>query len=111
MILRPVDYGEDAYHFLPRRGRFGKPWPMADPRIIAIELDDETFPTHAIAADRERQVAIHDLLAGNSFTPRRPTEKGYGGPHPAQLPAGGRGLGGDNPHPPPNPPGKKKHWG
>jgi uncharacterized protein (UPF0262 family) len=54
---------------------------MADPRIIALELDDETFPTHAIAADRERQIAIHDLLASNHFAPRRPIEKGYTGPY------------------------------
>jgi uncharacterized protein (UPF0262 family) len=71
--------------FLPRLGRFDKPPSMADPRIIAIELDDETFPTHAIAADRERQVAIHDLLAGNSFEPRRPMEKGLGGPYRVKL--------------------------
>ena len=63
----------------PRRG--DKRNHMADPRIIAIELDDETFPTRAIEADRERQVAIHDLLAGNSFAPRRPMEKGYNGPY------------------------------
>lgn len=58
---------------------------MADPRIIAIELDDETFPTHAIAADRERQVAIHDLLAGNSFEPRRPIKHGFEGPYRVKL--------------------------
>jgi uncharacterized protein (UPF0262 family) len=58
---------------------------MADPRIIAIELDDDTFPTRAIEADRERQVAIHDLLAGNRFEPRRPTEKGHAGPYRVTL--------------------------
>ena len=85
MILRPVDYGEDAHHFLPRLDRFDKPEPMADLRIIAIELDDETFPTHAIAADRERQVAIHDLLVDNSFEPRRPMERGFDGPYRVKL--------------------------
>jgi uncharacterized protein (UPF0262 family) len=54
---------------------------MGDPRIIAIELDDATFPTRAVEADRERQVAIHDLLEGNRFEPRRPTEKGFTGPY------------------------------
>ncbi|WP_116089968.1 UPF0262 family protein [Sphingomonas crusticola] len=54
---------------------------MADPRIIAIELDDDTFPTRAIEIDRERQVAIHDLLAGNRFEPRRPIERGFHGPY------------------------------
>lgn len=58
---------------------------MGDPRIIAIELDDDTFPTRAIAVDRERQVAIHDLLLENSFEPRRPTERGYTGPYRVTL--------------------------
>ena len=58
---------------------------MADPRIIAIELDDETFPTAAIEADRERQVAIHDLLIANRFEPRRPMERGYTGPYRVRL--------------------------
>ena len=58
---------------------------MADPRIIAIELDDDTFPTRAIEADRERQVAIHDLLSGNCFEPRRPIENGYTGPYRVTL--------------------------
>jgi len=58
---------------------------MTDPRIIAIELDDETFPTHAIEVDRERQIAIHDLLAGNEFMPRRPMERGYTGPYRVKL--------------------------
>lgn len=58
---------------------------MADLRIIAIELDDETFPTHAIAADRERQVAIHDLLVDNRFAPRRPIERGFAGPYRVRL--------------------------
>ena len=58
---------------------------MADPRIIAIELDDDTFPTRAIAVDRERQVAIHDLLVDNRFEPRRPTERGYTGPYRVKL--------------------------
>jgi uncharacterized protein (UPF0262 family) len=58
---------------------------MADPRIIAIELDDDTFPTRAIEIDRERQVAIYDLLADNSFAPRRPMERGYTGPYRVKL--------------------------
>jgi uncharacterized protein (UPF0262 family) len=62
-----------------------KPTRMAEPRIIAIELDDATFPTRAIENDRERQVAIHDLLAGNHFAPRRPIEKGFEGPYRVML--------------------------
>lgn len=58
---------------------------MAEYRIIAIELDDATFPARAIEVDRERQVAIHDLLAGNLFAPRRPIERGHDGPYRVTL--------------------------
>ena len=58
---------------------------MTNLRIIAIELDDDTFPTRSVAVDRERQVAIHDLLEGNRFEPRRPVEKGYDGPYRVKL--------------------------
>ncbi|HWI87244.1 MAG TPA: UPF0262 family protein [Sphingomonas sp.] len=58
---------------------------MADPRIIAIELDDDTFPQRAADIDRERQIAIYDLLSGNHFEPRRPVEKGYDGPYRVRL--------------------------
>ena len=58
---------------------------MADPRIIAIELDDATFPTRAIEVDRERQIAIHDLLAANHFEPCRATANGHGGPYRVRL--------------------------
>ena len=58
---------------------------MADPRMIAIELDDDTFPTQAIAVDRERQIAIHDLLAFNRFEPVRATAAGHGGPYRVRL--------------------------
>lgn len=58
---------------------------MADPRIIAIELDDETLPMRAADIDRERMVAIHDLLVANRFEPRRPIERGYPGPYRVRL--------------------------
>lgn len=58
---------------------------MTNPRIIAIELDDDTFPTHAIQVDRERQVAIRDLLTDNRFEPRRPSERGFTGPYRVKL--------------------------
>jgi uncharacterized protein (UPF0262 family) len=54
---------------------------MADPRIIAIDLDGDTLPTRARDADREREVAILDLLAGNRFEPARPIANGFTGPY------------------------------
>jgi uncharacterized protein (UPF0262 family) len=54
---------------------------MADPRIIAIELDGDTLPTRARDADREREIAILDLLAGNRFEPARPMANGHSGPY------------------------------
>ncbi|WP_404714374.1 UPF0262 family protein [Sphingomonas sp. MMS24-J13] len=58
---------------------------MADPRIIAIDLDGETLSPRAPEAAREREVAIQDLLAGNRFEPARPTKKGFGGPYRVKL--------------------------
>ncbi|WP_294392116.1 UPF0262 family protein [uncultured Sphingomonas sp.] len=58
---------------------------MADPRIIAIELDGDTLPQRAADADRERVIAIHDLLAANRFEPRRPIANGYTGPYRVTL--------------------------
>jgi len=42
---------------------------MPDPRIIAIELDERTIIRRSDDIERERQVAIFDLLEGNSFQP------------------------------------------
>jgi uncharacterized protein (UPF0262 family) len=58
---------------------------MSDPRIIAIDLDGDTFPTRAADADRERTVAIGDLLAANRFEPRRPIANGFTGPYHVTL--------------------------
>ena len=58
---------------------------MADPRIIAIELDGETIPSRKVDIDREWQVAIHDLLEENHFAPRRPIAAGHGGPYRVRL--------------------------
>jgi len=58
---------------------------MVDPRIIAIELDGETLAARAPDAERDREVAIHDLLAGNRFEPARPTAKGFAGPYRVRL--------------------------
>jgi uncharacterized protein (UPF0262 family) len=58
---------------------------MADPRIIAIDLDGETLSPRAPEAAREREVAILDLLAANRFEPARPTKKGFTGPYRVRL--------------------------
>lgn len=42
---------------------------MGDPRIIAIELDERTIIRRNPDIEREKQVAILDLLEGNSFRP------------------------------------------
>ena len=48
---------------------------MADPRIIEVQLDDRTIIRRNEDIERERQVAIFDLLEGNHFAP-----KGHDGP-------------------------------
>jgi uncharacterized protein (UPF0262 family) len=42
---------------------------MADPRIIAIELDEKSIIRRDPDIERERQVAIFDLLEENHFAP------------------------------------------
>jgi uncharacterized protein (UPF0262 family) len=42
---------------------------MPDPRIIAIELDERTIIRRNEDIERERKVAIFDLLEENSFSP------------------------------------------
>jgi uncharacterized protein (UPF0262 family) len=58
---------------------------MTDPRIIAIDLDGDSLPQRAADADRERVIAIQDLLAGNRFEPRRSMAKGFHGPYRVRL--------------------------
>jgi uncharacterized protein (UPF0262 family) len=42
---------------------------MGEPRIIDIELDERTIIRRSEDIERERQVAIFDLLEANSFQP------------------------------------------
>jgi uncharacterized protein (UPF0262 family) len=42
---------------------------MADPRIIHVELDERTIIRRNEDIERERKVAIFDLLEGNHFQP------------------------------------------
>jgi len=48
---------------------------MADPRIIDIELDERTIIRRSEDIERERKVAIFDLLESNHFRP-----SGHDGP-------------------------------
>lgn len=42
---------------------------MADPKLIRIDIDETSLASRGGDIDHERQVAMHDLLAENSFTP------------------------------------------
>jgi uncharacterized protein (UPF0262 family) len=53
---------------------------MADPRILAITLDEHSILWRNNDIEQERRIAIHDLLEGNFFKPLRAHEDGYAGP-------------------------------
>jgi uncharacterized protein (UPF0262 family) len=44
---------------------------MADPRIIDVELDERTIIRRSDEIERERNVAVFDLLEANYFQPAR----------------------------------------
>ena len=58
---------------------------MADPRIIDIVLDERTILSRSEDIERERQVAISDLLRHNRFLPQRQHADGYAGPYQLHL--------------------------
>ena len=58
---------------------------MADPRIIAVDLDEKTIIWRNADVEQERRVAIFDLLEGNSFAPQRAYPEGYAGPYRVKL--------------------------
>ncbi len=58
---------------------------MADPRIIAVELDEKTIIWRNADVEQERRIAIFDLLEGNSFAPQRAYACGYAGPYRVRL--------------------------
>ena len=43
---------------------------MGDPRIIDVQLDDRTIIRRSEDIEREREVAIFDLIEGNRFAPK-----------------------------------------
>ena len=54
---------------------------MADPRIIAVDLDDKTIIWRNADVEQERRIAIYDLLEDNHFRPARDYPGGYAGPY------------------------------
>ena len=53
---------------------------MADPRIIAVDLDEKTILWRNADVEQERRIAIFDLLEANHFAPQRAYPQGYAGP-------------------------------
>lgn len=58
---------------------------MADPRIIAVELDEQTIIWRNADVEQERRIAIFDLLEENYFQPQRVYPDGYQGPFRVRL--------------------------
>lgn len=58
---------------------------MADPRIIAVDLDEKTILRRNADVEQERRVAVFDLLEGNHFAPARAYPEGYTGPYRVRL--------------------------
>jgi uncharacterized protein (UPF0262 family) len=58
---------------------------MADPRIIAVDLDERTILWRNADVEQERRIAIFDLLECNHFGPRRRYPGGYAGPYRISL--------------------------
>jgi uncharacterized protein (UPF0262 family) len=54
---------------------------MSDPRIIDIELDQQSIIWRNADIEQERRIAIFDLLEGNYFAPQREQPDGYAGPY------------------------------
>lgn len=58
---------------------------MADPRIIAVDLDDKTIIWRNADVEQERRIAIYDLLETNHFQPMRAYPGDYVGPYRIRL--------------------------
>jgi uncharacterized protein (UPF0262 family) len=54
---------------------------MADPRIIKVELDEDTILWRNADIEQERRIAIFDLIEDNLFQPTRDHADGYAGPY------------------------------
>ena len=58
---------------------------MGDPRIIKVDLDEDTILWRNADIEQERRVAIFDLIEDNMFKPLREVEDGYAGPYALHL--------------------------
>ena len=63
------------------RARLADTIDMSDPRIIHIELDQQTIIWRNADIEQERRIAIFDLLEGNYFAPQRLHPDNYTGPY------------------------------
>jgi len=54
-------------------------------RLIAIDLDDASILRRNADIERERSVAMYDLLEHNSFAPCRSVKQGHDGPYRLSL--------------------------
>jgi len=63
------------------RRRLADSRPMADPRIIDVELDERTILWRSADIEQERKIAIFDLIENNRFAPQRSHADGYAGPY------------------------------
>jgi len=58
---------------------------MSNNRIARVTLDETTVLRRNPAVEQEREVAMRDLEADNSFLPVRATERGHEGPWSLEL--------------------------
>ncbi|WP_164115754.1 UPF0262 family protein [Sphingorhabdus sp. Alg239-R122] len=58
---------------------------MSNPRIIHVDLDEETILWRNADIEQERRIAIFDLIEDNYFRPEREYDGGYAGPYRLQL--------------------------
>ncbi len=58
---------------------------MSNPRIIHVDLDEETILWRNADIEQERRIAIFDLIEDNYFRPERAYDGGYAGPYRLQL--------------------------
>ena len=65
---------------------------MSANRIARVTLDDSTILKRHAQIEREREVAMRDLEADNSFIPLRAAERGQHGPWSLHLAVAGSGL-------------------
>jgi uncharacterized protein (UPF0262 family) len=65
---------------------------MSADRIARIELDDATLLRRSPEIEQEREVALRDLEADNTFVPLRAAAKGHAGPWSLRLAVAEGGL-------------------